>query len=93
MDLRVTYGDDELDNEMRTVIVTEGSRTVHQASVKGVLTNIYQRLIYSYIDGRTTDAKYYIDGGIVKYETLEDRIILDDITNTTYVGGKYAATQ
>ena len=93
MDLRVTYGDDELDNEMGTVIGTEGSRTTHESSTRGVLTNIYQRLIYSFacIDGKQTDAKYYIDGGIVKYETLDDRIILDDITNTAYVGGKYAA--
>jgi len=93
MDIRVTYGDDDLDNEMGTVIGTEGSTTIHDSSAKGVFTNIYQRLIYSYthIDGRATDAKYYIDGGIVKYETLEDRIIIDDITKSAYVGGKYAA--
>lgn len=90
MDLRITYGNREWEHEMGTAFDTEGTHTIGSPSANGVFTDQFQNLIYSYeiVGGRATDAKYYIDGGLVKVESI-DRIVIDDINNPAYIGGKY----
>ena len=91
LDLTITYGVNSDENEMGTIIGTEGQATVRTPQTQSVTTEEFHQLIYSYthFNGEKTDASYYIDGNLVKQETLEDRIIIDDIRSPAYIGGKY----
>ena len=93
LDLRISYGDSD-ENEMGTIIGTEGQEgqlLVHTPQTQYITIDKFQHLIYSYteLEGESTDARYYIDGSLVKHETLVNQIIVDNITKPAYIGGKY----
>jgi hypothetical protein len=53
----------------------------------------WHNIVYSYQDqdAKNTEANYYIDGALVKTETHENCLILDNTRNTAYLGAYYDA--
>ena len=91
LDLRITHGENLNENIMSTVIGVEGQLIVDIPQTQFITTDVFHQLVYSYteVNGEATDAHYYMDGNLVKQETLLNQIILDDMTKPAYIGGKY----
>lgn len=76
-----------------TMVTTMASHSSTGPIVQSSYVNFetWHNLVYSYQDegGKDTEAKYFIDGAMVRSETFEGQLILDNTSHRAYLGAFY----